>query len=309
MQDIIGRMKAGDVATSAATGVAAAGVTSEADEADRRSLSLLNKLIGAQILVQCTESAFAAAAAPPEDAKSTSFHETSQHRSADGSTVSRTNRLGNKWTTGSVDSGKDQETGAQWTTRRSSSAVSTLTTLTTTTNAAASSPSSSSSLKNNGDIQEQESQQQQQQQKNPSIRSGMASAAVATSTSTSSSSSSCVGGNQLIDGVDIDTCTDDYKLNELLDNCNDYEGRRRIRARIKVLLSTNQAESIKQGATGGGKAVSSSRPSTFGSVSSKTEVTTRQQSTYRSSHQQQPNQSAFSKFQQLDQQQVKATPR
>ena len=107
----------------------------------------------------------------------------------------------------------------------------------------------------------------------------MASAAVATS------SSSCVGGNQLIDGVDIDTCTDDYKLNELvrinahhlwikldsiiriwfdlswpidwlcnfnwielqLDNCNDYEGRRRIRARIKVLLSTNQAESIKQG--------------------------------------------------------------
>jgi len=67
-------------------GVAAGGNgTSEADEADRRSLSLLNKLIGAQILVQCTESAFAAAAAPPEDAKSTSFHETSQHRSADGS--------------------------------------------------------------------------------------------------------------------------------------------------------------------------------------------------------------------------------
>ena len=64
-----------------AIGVVAGGAT--VSEEDRRSLSLLNKLIGAQILVQCTEP-FAAAPAPA-DAKSSSFEETSEQRSADGS--------------------------------------------------------------------------------------------------------------------------------------------------------------------------------------------------------------------------------
>jgi len=137
----------------------------------------------------------------------------------------------------------------------------------------------------------------------------MASAAVSSAPNGGGVSSS---NSLLIDGVDIDTCTDDYKLNEMLDNCNDYESRRRIRARIKVLLTTQQADSIKEGPTGSGKtaAMVNSPRSNLGS--SKTEVTTRQQSTYRSSFQQPnktTNQSAFSKFQQLDQQQVKSTPR
>jgi len=104
----------------------------------------------------------------------------------------------------------------------------------------------------------------------------------------------------VIDGVDIYACTDDFKLNELLDNCNEYESRRQIRARIKSLLSGNGNAS---NAKNGPNAVSNQSGRTFGSsVSTKSEVVTR-----RTSVQTTRNQSAFSKFQQLDQS-VKSTP-
>merc|ERR1712137_1316069 len=107
-------------------------------------------------------------------------------------------------------------------------------------------------------------------------------------------------GTFVIDGVDISTCTDDFKLNELLDNCNEYEGRRQIRARIKSLLSGNGNAST---AKNGPNTISNQSGRTFGSsVTTKSGVITR-----RTSVQTSRNQSAFSKFQQLDQS-VKPTP-
>lgn len=70
MQDIIGRMRASD--------------TNQPESDDARSLSLLNKLIGAQILVQCTEQA-AQSAGYSEEPDGRSFVTCSEERAPDGS--------------------------------------------------------------------------------------------------------------------------------------------------------------------------------------------------------------------------------
>lgn len=76
MQDIIGRMRASDAPTG------------QPESDDARSLSLLNKLIGAQILVQCTEQAVQSAGYSQEAPDGRSFVTCSEERAPDGS-VSR----------------------------------------------------------------------------------------------------------------------------------------------------------------------------------------------------------------------------
>merc|ERR1712071_242527 len=80
----------------------------------------------------------------------------------------------------------------------------------------------------------------------------------------------------VIDGVDVNACTDDFKLNELLDNCNEYESRKQIRARIKSLLSGNDSS---PNAKNGPMTINNQSGRIFGStVSTKSEVITRRTS-------------------------------
>jgi hypothetical protein len=146
-------------------------------------------------------------------------------------------------------------------------------------------------------------QQQQESEKEGVITRRSSSSTTSVSQSRTTSSHSAlhpVDDNSrmaalMIEGVDINTCTDDFKLNELLDNCNDYESRRQIRARIKTLLS---------GPESNGQNEKSQNSRTFGtSVLTKTEVVSRTTNVRTNRPQ-----SAFSKFQQLDQS-VKTTPR
>uniref|UniRef100_A0A0N8DXB2 Smoothelin domain-containing protein n=1 Tax=Daphnia magna TaxID=35525 RepID=A0A0N8DXB2_9CRUS len=268
MQDIIGRMRATDAGSA---------VGSSEDE---RSLSLLNKLIGAQILVQCTEQAATSAGVAggqpsrPE-ASLQSFSSCTEQRSADGTRLSRTSTQ--QRTGSSFESGQDEDSGASWTRRSSSTAkFQTTSTVHQPQQFNITATISDDHIGNGaGGI---------------GIGTGMAQTSIpgVAAAAAAGSRAGCV-----IDGIDINTCTDDFKLNELLDNCNDYETRRQIRARIKTLLSDvkGPADVIQR----------SSNNNAFGSstVQSKTEVTMTRQSNFTRSGQ--PGQSAFSKFQQLDQ--------
>ncbi|XP_065574416.1 uncharacterized protein LOC136036241 isoform X3 [Artemia franciscana] len=49
-----------------------------------------------------------------------------------------------------------------------------------------------------------------------------------------------MAGTHVVDGVDINACDDHFKLSEMLDNCNDYEGRQKLRARIRDLLTAEK---------------------------------------------------------------------
>lgn len=62
-----------------------------------------------------------------------------------------------------------------------------------------------------------------------------------TSAKTSSISNQAQGESVIVCGVNISEVTDDFKLNQLLDSCDQYEDRRKIRMRLKTLMAEKKA--------------------------------------------------------------------